>query len=222
MINLLEGSRGRGYLVPLFEIKNQNFFVFMVEVYGDGISHIVCVILLTLKEQSTLSVPKWLSYLPDFLVPNDCPVYLPWREIRGSKSNVFAPNVHHQEVLRYHNFRGRFGVVVVFYCKSHAYNYLVNGQWALISPKWGTRTIVLGQRGITQFLVSWDWDVACYIVISSMKSIHMYNMTQLLGCVSGTMYWASIILLWRMSHLCGTFRLCIVKFSSCNYKFIVY
>ena len=42
---------------------------------------------------------------------------------------------YYQEALRCRNFRGRFGVVVVFYCKSHTYNYAVNGQQALISLK---------------------------------------------------------------------------------------
>ena len=76
---------------------------------------------------------KWLSSLSARL------------EMWASKSKEkITPNFYHQEVFRQRNFGGRFGVVVVFYFKSHTYNYSVNGQHALISPKLGTRTIVLG------------------------------------------------------------------------------
>ena len=38
------------------------------------------------------------------------------------------------------------GVVVVLYLKSYTYNYAVNGQWALISPKLETPTIIWRRR----------------------------------------------------------------------------
>ena len=56
-------------------------------------------------------------------------------EIWGSKSHIFVPNSLHQEAFRHHDFWGRSGVVALFYFKSHIYNYLVNGQRALILPK---------------------------------------------------------------------------------------
>ena len=82
-----------------------------------------------------------------FLPPsqNDCPVICRVR-IRGSKSNICVQNLIYQEVVRHRNCQGRFGVVLLFYFESHTYIYLVNDQWALISPKLEMRTIMLGWR----------------------------------------------------------------------------
>ena len=55
------------------------------------------------------------------------------------------PSFLYEEVFWHHNFQGRFGVVVVFYFKNLTYNYSVNGQRALISPKLETRKIILGR-----------------------------------------------------------------------------
>ena len=46
----------------------------------------------------------------------------------SSKSNNFTPNFHHQEGFWHCNFGGHFGIVDVFYFKSHTYTYSVNGQ----------------------------------------------------------------------------------------------
>ena len=98
-------------------------------------------------QYNTPSIPKWLSYLLDFFVPKWLSSWSASLEIWGSKSNIFVPNFHHQEVFGHPNFERRFvGVVILFYFKSHIYKYLVNGQRALISPKLGTRTISLGRR----------------------------------------------------------------------------
>ena len=76
---------------------------------------------------------------------NDCPVYLAGQKFEA-QSQIFSANFPYQEVFRHCNFQGHFRVVVVFYFKSHTYNYLVNGQRALISPKLETRTILLERR----------------------------------------------------------------------------
>ena len=94
----------------------------------------------------TPSIPKWSSYLLEFFVPKQLFGLSTRLEIWGSKSNILAWNFHRQEVFWHRNFRGRFGVVDVFYLKIHTYNHSVNGQWALISPKLGARTIILGWR----------------------------------------------------------------------------
>ena len=99
----------------------------------------------------TPTVAEWSSYPPGFVFGPKM-VYFSSSlfarlEIWGPKSNTFAPNFHHQEVFRHRNFGGHFAIVVLSYSKSHTYNYFVNGQWALTSPKLGTRTIILGRRG---------------------------------------------------------------------------
>ena len=91
-------------------------------------------------------VPKWLSYFPDFVVPKWLSGLSAWLEIWGSESNISVPNFTYQEVFWHRNFWGHFGVVVVVYFKSHTYNYSVNGQRALISPKLETHTIIWGWR----------------------------------------------------------------------------
>ena len=64
---------------------------------------------------------------------------------------MYLPNFLYQEVIRHHNFRGRFGVVALPYFDSHTYNYyLVNDQRTLISSKLETRTIILGMEGVVQ------------------------------------------------------------------------
>ena len=83
---------------------------------------------------SIFVVPKWLSGLSA------------WLKIWGLKSNHFVPNFYYQEVIWDYNFRGCFGVVVYSYFKNHTYNYSVIGQRALILPKLGTWTIILGRR----------------------------------------------------------------------------
>jgi hypothetical protein len=80
------------------------------------------------------------------LPQNDCPVYLP-NYIFEAPSQIFS----RQTFIIKKSFDaapsgGGFIVVVVFYLKSHTYNYSVNGQHVLILPKLGTRTIVLGQK----------------------------------------------------------------------------
>ena len=67
-------------------------------------------------------------------------------DIRGSNSNIFENQSHHQEDFRHRNFRGCSGVVGVFYFERHTYNYSDNGERALISPKLEMRTIILGRR----------------------------------------------------------------------------
>ena len=66
--------------------------------------------------------------------------------IRGSNSNMFKNQSHHQEDSKHHKFQGCSGAVGVFYFERHTYNYSDNGEWALISPKLETGTIILGQR----------------------------------------------------------------------------
>jgi hypothetical protein len=83
---------------------------------------------------SIFVVPKWLSGLSA------------WLKIWDSKSNIFAPNFHHQEDFQHHHCRAHFGVVVFFYFESHTYNCSVNDRRALISPNIMTRTIILGRR----------------------------------------------------------------------------
>ena len=67
-------------------------------------------------------------------------------DIRGSNSNIFEDQSHHHEDFRHRGFRGCSGVVGVFYFERCTYNYSDNGEWALISPKLETRTIILGWR----------------------------------------------------------------------------
>ena len=67
-------------------------------------------------------------------------------DIRGSNSNIFENQSHHQGDSRHHNFRGCSRVVGVSYFEHHTYNYSNNGEWALISQKLETRTIILGWR----------------------------------------------------------------------------
>ena len=67
-------------------------------------------------------------------------------DIRGSNSNIFENQSHHQEDFRHRNFRGCSGVVGVFYFERHTYNYSDNGERALILPKLDMRTIILGRR----------------------------------------------------------------------------
>ena len=81
----------------------------------------------------TPSVPKRLSSLSAWLKVKDFCVKL----------------FHHQELFRHRDFQGWFTVVVVFNSKSRTYNYSVNGQYAQISPKLGTRTINhIGRGGV--------------------------------------------------------------------------
>ena len=80
-----------------------------------------------------------------FWSQNDCLVICLTRNW-GSKSSIFAPHLLYQEVFQHHDLWGNFKVVDAFYFKSHTYNYSVNGQHALISPKLETRTIILGRR----------------------------------------------------------------------------
>ena len=54
-------------------------------------------------------------------------------DIGGSKSNIFESQTHHQEDFQPLNFRGCFGVVVVFYFERHTYNCSDNDERALIS-----------------------------------------------------------------------------------------
>ena len=63
-----------------------------------------------------------------------------------AQSQILSHQTFYIKSLWHRSLCGHFGVVVVFYFKSHTYNYLVNGEWALISPKPETRTIILGQR----------------------------------------------------------------------------
>ena len=93
---------------------------------------------------STPSVPKWLSYFLDLLVPKWLSGWYAQLEIWGS--NIFTPNFLYQEVFQHCNFQGRFKVVDALCFKSHTYTYATNGQWALISPKLETRTIILEGR----------------------------------------------------------------------------
>ena len=65
-------------------------------------------------------------------------------ETQGSKSHIFASDFHHQEVCRLRSFGGRFGMLFLFE-ESNFYNYSVNSQRTLISPKLRTRTIILGR-----------------------------------------------------------------------------
>ena len=81
-----------------------------------------------------------------FLVPKWLPGSSTQLEIWGSKSNIFGPNFHHQEVFRHRDCGRRFGVVDVISFKSHTYNHSVNGQRALISPTVGTQTTISGRR----------------------------------------------------------------------------
>ena len=60
--------------------------------------------------------------------------------------NCTKPSIY--EVFQHCNFRGRFGVVDVFYFKSHTYNCLVNGHQALILPKLETWTFNFGTEGV--------------------------------------------------------------------------
>ena len=89
---------------------------------------------------------KLLSYTLDFFVSKWLSDLFARLEIWGSKSNIFMSNFLYQEVFRYCNFQGRFGIVVFIYFKSYTYNYLVNGQRSLILPKLETQTIILGRR----------------------------------------------------------------------------
>ena len=80
-------------------------------------------------------VPKWLFGLFARL------------EIRLLKVKYFRAKLSSSRSLLTMQLRGAVqGVVVGVYFKSHTYIYLVNGQWALISPKIGIRTIILGWR----------------------------------------------------------------------------
>ena len=67
-------------------------------------------------------------------------------DIRGSNSNIFENQSHHQEDFRHRNFRGCSRGVGDFYCKRHTYNYSDSGEQALILPKLQMRTIILGRR----------------------------------------------------------------------------
>ena len=98
----------------------------------------------------TPSIPKWLSYLLEFFCPKMIVQFIcPARYLR-LKVKYFCTKLSSSSIFLTLQFRGRFGVVIVFNFKSHAYNYSVNGQWALISPKLGTWAIVLGRREYIQ------------------------------------------------------------------------
>ena len=120
-----------------------NFMAFSITLENDGYR---CGISRLQRTLCTPFVPTWFSYLLDFFVPKRLSGLFARQEIWGSKSNIFAPNFHHQEVFWHPNFGGHFRVVVVLYFKNHTYNYLANGQRTLISPKLKTWTIVLEQR----------------------------------------------------------------------------
>ena len=67
-------------------------------------------------------------------------------DIRGSNSNIFKNQRHHQEDFTHHNFRGCFIVDVVFYFERHTYNCSDNGERILILPKLEIKTINLRRR----------------------------------------------------------------------------
>ena len=67
-------------------------------------------------------------------------------DVKGSNSYIFENQSHHQEDFRHRNFWGCTSALGVSYFECHTYNYLDNGEHALVLPKWETRTIILGQR----------------------------------------------------------------------------
>ena len=95
---------------------------------------------------STPSVPKLLSYFPYLFVPK----WLSGLYVRlefEAQSQIFLHQTFYIKLsFDDSHFRGRFRVVLVFYFKSHIYNYLVNGQPALVLPKLETQTIILKRR----------------------------------------------------------------------------
>ena len=67
-------------------------------------------------------------------------------DIRGSNSNIFEIQSHHQKDFEHRNFRGCSGAFGVFYFERQSYNYSDSGKRAWISPKFETRTIILGRK----------------------------------------------------------------------------
>ena len=63
------------------------------------------------------------------------------------------------------------------YFECHTYNYSVNGQRALISPKLGTRTIVLGR---------WEYLRISIILFSTHETFHMLSLLKCRGPESPT------------------------------------
>ena len=95
-----------------------------------------CPITWTILSQNDCHVSMWFL---KWYVPSSKKTFNTGLDIRGSNSNIFKNQSHHQEDFRHRNFQGCSGVVGVFYFEHHTYNYLDNGEWALISPKfkWG-------------------------------------------------------------------------------------
>ena len=69
-------------------------------------------------------------------------------DIRGSNSNIFKNQSHHQQDFRPCNFRGCSGVVGVFYFECHTYNNSYNGEQALVLPKLEIKTNHFGMEGV--------------------------------------------------------------------------
>ena len=67
-------------------------------------------------------------------------------DIRGSNSNIFEDQIHHQEDFKHCNFQGCYGGVGVFYFEHHTYNYSDNNERALILLNLKMKTIILGGR----------------------------------------------------------------------------
>ena len=116
-----------------------------------------CIMLLSIEyvlSWSEGAARKWYSLRPKMIVlllRFCCPkmiVRLSTQLEMEAQSQIFSHQnlLVYQEGFSHRNFQGHFGVVVVFYFKSHTYNFLVNRQRTLISPKLETWTIVLGWR----------------------------------------------------------------------------
>ena len=69
-------------------------------------------------------------------------------DIRGSNSNIFENQSHHQEDFRHRNNWGYSGGVGVFYFEHHTYNYSDTGERALISSKLNNEDNHFGTKGI--------------------------------------------------------------------------
>ena len=103
-----------------------------------------------------IAIWTWLTFELLFCLSQKCLTFgsSTQLEIWGSKSNISAPDFHHQDVFRHRNSGGHCRVVVVvLYSISYNYNYSVNGQHALISPKLGERTIILRRRAYERGVV---------------------------------------------------------------------
>ena len=114
---------------------------------------------------------------------NDCPIYLPGQKLKVQSHISLRQTFIIKKYFDTATSRGvlEFCFVLVFilflFLKSHTYNYSVNDQYALISPKLTTLTIILGRRGVNDVSTTTSMDYGTSTspyYVSKVDNLHYY------------------------------------------------